>query len=103
MFKREYQDWLQNPLVDRKWTYFRNYWMDRFKEFESMNKLAATELGFGANSMAEEEVKTERDDKLDDTMDNLVAITSYDKGQAEQLIATNAELLAMHKYSRKMH
>ena len=61
-----------------------------------MNKLTEIESGFGANAMAEEQ-QTERDEKLDDAMDNLVAIMSSDKGQAETLIATNAELVTINK------
>ena len=54
VFKREYKDCLQKPLADRKWTDFRKYWMEEFKSYEAMNKLTATESGFGADAMAEE-------------------------------------------------
>ena len=79
-FKREYVDWINKPAADKTWVDFRRFWMNAYKSFDDMNKLTATESGFGANAMAEDGGTSGRDGDWDSAMDNLVAIMSRDKG-----------------------
>ena len=59
-----------------------------------MCKLTAGAAGFSVNSATSGEA--ERNAKIDDAMDNLVAVMSSDKGQLETLAATNASLVAIN-------
>ena len=55
--------------------------------------ITAGTAGFLANSATTGEA--ERESKIDDAMDNLVAIMSSNKGQVETLAASNASLLLL--------
>ena len=84
-------------MADKTWPDFRKYWMDAYKMYDNMNKLTATESGFGANAMEENGGTSGKDVEWDSSMDNLVAIISSEKRQIETIIATNATLVEQKK------
>jgi hypothetical protein len=90
----DYTEWMRRAPADKTWADFRLYWNNRYTDFEEMCKLTAGAAGFSVNSATAGEA--ERDAKIDDAMDNLVAVMSSDKGQLETLSATNASLVAIN-------
>jgi hypothetical protein len=50
-FNLEYKDWIKKAAANKTWPNFKTYWIDAYKMYDDMNKLTATESGFGANAM----------------------------------------------------
>jgi hypothetical protein len=65
--------------------------------YDDMNKLTATESGFGANSMEQQITNAGNDIALESAMDNLVAVMSSDRNAIDEIIATNAMLAEQNK------
>ena len=90
----DYTEWMRRDPIDKTWNHFKLFWNNRFTDFEEMCKLTAGVAGFSVNSVTSGEA--EHDAKIDDSMDNLVAVMSSNKVQLETLAATNASLVAIN-------
>ena len=71
--------------------------MDVYKMYDDMNKLTATESGFGANAMEERLTNAGNDIALESAMDNLVLFMSSDRNAIDTIIATNTILTEKNK------
>ena len=96
LFRDEYKEWLRRDRQERSWVDFKKYWLQRYAEYEELNKLTTVESTLEAHA-AFQDPQNQRENDLNAAMDNLVAIMSSDKGQVETLIATNADLTAQIK------
>ena len=90
----DYTEWMRRDPIDKTWAHFKLFWNNRYTDFEEMCKLTAGAAGFAINLATAGEA--ERDAKIDDAIDNLVAVMSSDKGQLETLAAMNASLVAIN-------
>ena len=96
-FNLEYKDWIKKAAADKTWPNFKTFWMDAYKMYDDMNKLTATESGFGANSMEQQITNAGNDIALESAMDNLVAVMSSDRNAIDEIIATNAMLAEQNR------
>ena len=96
LFRDEYKEWLRRDRQEKSWVDFKKYWLQRYAEYEELNKLTTVDSTLEAHA-AFQDPQNQRENDLNAAMDNLVAIMSSDKGQVETLIATNADLTAQIK------
>jgi hypothetical protein len=71
--------------------------MDAYKMYDDMNKLTATESGFGANAMEERLSNAGNGIALESEMDKFVSVMSSDRNAIDTIIATNAILTEQNK------
>ena len=89
-FRDEYKEWLRRSRPNRTWHHFKNFWQQRFAEYQELNKLTASDSKFEANTAYD--TAGGNAEAINNAMDNLAVIMSSDKNAVDTLVANNAKL-----------